>query len=181
MDGRDRPDPPPRDRSVAELRAEDPKFVVALERFLQHPEVAPLFRKNRLGPAVKRIVENSFAGGYTSALRAEWERRIEARVNESSDYEALGLVCRPEREPGDTVPFLLTPGGPVTYYEAAPVEPPQVGAPVFLDGKKVGVVVKVVEKGVDNWDLKIGEPPAGVLAGPGLRPIHVVSGTEPNQ
>lgn len=175
-----RPDSPPRDRSVAELRAEDPKFVVALERFLQHPEVAPLLAKNRLGPAIKRIVENSFAGGYTSALRAEWERRIETRINEPSDYEGLGLVGNKMHMDGSLEPFLLGPGsGPLYFEPGAQLQPPQVGAPVFLDGKAVGVVTRVIETKPGEWDIEVGEHPSNVHAGPGLRPVKVFSGTDP--
>lgn len=173
----DRPYAPPRGLSANELRKADPKFNLALERFLRHRDVAPLLVKKSIGPAIRNIAESCFAGGWQEALTAEWERRVETKMNEPSDYEGLGLVGNKMHMDGSLEPFLLEPGSVPLYFEPdAQIQPPQAGAPVFLDGKAVGVVTQVIETSPGEWDIKVGEQPSNVHAGPGLRPVNVFSG-----
>lgn len=202
----DRSDSPPRDRSLDELIDADPKFVVAFNKMMNHPELAKAFSHKVLGSGLQKIASNAFAGGWNSALKAEWERRFEERINAPSDLPDLMPGIRARR--ADEEPILLEKGsvhlanpvnpeaptladlaagedltpfvgevGPVTYYEESgygdPPPPPQVGAPVFLNGKKVGVIKSVKTTSPIDFEVQLGQAPDNVVAGPGLRPVHI--------
>lgn len=166
-----------------------------MEKMLALPPLKEAFSRKLIGEPIKRMVMNAFAGGWNAALQAEWERRFETVIERSSlgtpeakrfrEEGAKVYLANPVNPEAPTVADLargedLTPFIRFQPKEYAEVfEPPQVGAPVFLDGKQVGVVSKVVPTGVGNWEVNVRLPDPNVLAGPGLRPVHVVSGSAP--